>query len=91
MSFELDAGGDASPGSFDDHSVSISSDGLGTFKFSGNSGSSAVSAIDGTAAGDVFDTFDTKVGGASASTAAPRETKAKLISSLENEIKMKLK
>ena len=69
MSFELDAGGDATPGSFDDHSVSISSDGLGTFKFSGNSGSSAVSAIDGTAAGDVFDTFDTKVGGASASTA----------------------
>ena len=69
MSFELDAGADAGPGSFDDHSVSISSDGLGTFKFSGNSGSSAVSAIDGTAAGDVFDTFDTKVGGATASTA----------------------
>ena len=69
MSFELDAGADASPGSFDDHSVSISSDGLGTFKFSGNSGSSAVSAIDATAAGDVFDTFDTKVGGASASSA----------------------
>ena len=69
MSFELDAGADASPGSFDDHSVSISSDGLGTFKFSGNSGSSAVSAIDATAAGDVFDTFDTKVGGATASTA----------------------
>jgi outer membrane protein OmpU len=69
MSFELDAGADATPGSFDDHSVSISSDGLGTFKFSGNSGSSAVSAIDATAAGDVFDTFDTKVGGASASSA----------------------
>ena len=69
MSFELDAGADASPGSFDDHSVSISSDDLGTFKFSGNSGSSAVSAIDATAAGDVFDTFDTKVGGATASTA----------------------
>ena len=69
MSFELDAGADASPGSFDDHSVSISSDGLGTFKFSGNSGSSAVSAIDATAAGDVFDTFDTKVGGATASSA----------------------
>jgi len=69
MSFELDAGADASPGSFDDHSVSISSDGLGTFKFSGNSGSSAVSAIDATAGGDIFDTFDTKVGGASASTA----------------------
>ena len=71
MSFELDAGADATPGSFDDHSVSISSDGLGTFKFSGNSGSSAVSAIDATAAGDVFDTFDTKVGvgGGTATTA----------------------
>ena len=69
MSFELDAGADATPGSFDDHSVSIASDGLGTFKFSGNSGSSAVSAIDATAAGDIFDTFDTKVGGASASSA----------------------
>jgi outer membrane protein OmpU len=69
LSFELDAGGDATPGSFDDHSVSISSESLGTFKFSGNSGSSAVSAIDATAAGDVFDTFDTKVGGASASSA----------------------
>ena len=71
LSFELDAGADATPGSFDDHSVSISSDELGTFKFSGNSGSSAVSAIDGTAAGDVFDTFDTKVGagGGTASTA----------------------
>ena len=28
MSFELDAGADATPGSFDDHSVSISFDGL---------------------------------------------------------------
>ena len=71
LSFELDAGADATPGSFDDHSVSISSDELGTFKFSGNSGSSAVSAIDATAAGDVFDTFDTKVGvgGGTATTA----------------------
>ncbi len=74
MSFELDAGADASPGSFDDHSVSISSDGLGTFKFSGNSGSSAVSAIDGTAAGDVFDTFDTKVGVGAGGTASSAET-----------------
>ena len=74
MSFELDAGADASPGSFDDHSVSISSDGLGTFKFSGNSGSSAVSAIDKTAAGDVFDTFDTKVGVGGGNTATSAET-----------------
>ena len=58
MSFELDDGADATPGSFDDHSVTISSDTLGTFKFSGNSGSSAVSAMDATAAGDIWDTFD---------------------------------
>ena len=70
LSFELDAGADATPGSFDDHSVSISSDALGTFKFSGNSGSSAVSAIDATAAGDIFDTFDGKVGTAETATTA---------------------
>ena len=58
MSFELDDGADATPGSFDDHSVTISSDALGTFKFSGNGGSSAVSALDATAAGDIWDTFD---------------------------------
>jgi len=77
LSFELDAGGDATPGSFDDHSVSISSDGLGTFTFSGNSGSSAVSAIDATAAGDIHDTFDTKTGlgvANSSTTASTAET-----------------
>ena len=68
MAFELDAGADSTPGSFDDHSISISSDGLGTFVFSGNSGSSAVSAIDATAAGDIFDTFDGKVGTAETAT-----------------------
>ena len=68
MAFELEGGGDA-VNSFDDHSVTIASDGLGTLKFSGNGGSSAVSAIDATAAGDIFDTFDTKVGGATASVA----------------------
>jgi outer membrane protein OmpU len=68
MAFELEGGGDA-VNSFDDHSLTIASDGLGTLKFSGNGGSSAVSAIDATAAGDIFDTFDTKVGGASASAA----------------------
>ena len=68
MAFELEGGGDA-VNSFDDHSLTIASDGLGTLKFSGNGGSSAVSAIDATAAGDIFDTFDTKVGGATASVA----------------------
>ena len=45
-------------GSYDDHSVTISSDALGTLVFAGNGGSSAVSAIDATAAGDIFDNFD---------------------------------
>jgi outer membrane protein OmpU len=69
MSFELEGGGDA-VNSFDDHSVSISSDSLGTFKFSGNGGSSAVSAIDATAAGNVYDTFDGQVGTAETAIAA---------------------
>ena len=56
MSFELD--NDNASGAFDDKSVTISSDALGTVKFSGHGGSSAVSAIDATAAGDIFDTFD---------------------------------
>jgi outer membrane protein OmpU len=58
MSFELDGGADVTSGSYDDHSVTISSDALGTFKYSGNGGSSAVSALDATAAGDIWDTFD---------------------------------
>ena len=57
MAFELEGGSDA-VNSFDDHSVTISSDSLGTIKFSGNGGSSAVSAMDATAAGDIFDNFD---------------------------------
>jgi len=65
MSFELEGGGDAE-NSFDDHSVTISSDALGTFKFSGNGGSSAVSALDATAAGDIWDTFDKQALDASA-------------------------
>ena len=61
MSFELD--GDDS--GFDDRSVSVSSDMFGTFKFSGHGGSTAASAIDGTAAGDMWDNFDgaSNVGG----------------------------
>jgi outer membrane protein OmpU len=40
---------------FDSHSVTISSDTLGTLVFSGEGGSSAQSAIDTTAAGDAWD------------------------------------
>jgi outer membrane protein OmpU len=70
MSFELDASDADVTGSYDDHSVSISSDTLGTVKFSANGGSSAVSAIDATAAGDIFDNFDGKVGTAETATTA---------------------
>ena len=40
---------------FDSHSVTVSSDGLGTLTFHGEGGSSAQSAIDTTAAGDIWD------------------------------------
>ena len=56
VSFELDAGVDTGTGTgpFDSHSVSVSSDAMGTLKFSGHGGSSAQSAMDGTAAGDIW-------------------------------------
>ena len=47
---------------FDAHSVSVSSDALGTIKFSGEGGSSAHAAINTTAAGDIWDNFDGKGG-----------------------------
>ena len=62
LSFVLDQGDDATTGvgsgPFDSHSVTVSSDGLGSLKFSGEGGSSALSALDGTAAGDIWDDFD---------------------------------
>ena len=60
LSFILDQGDDTavSSGPFDSHSVTVSSDALGTLKLSGEGGSSATSALDGTAAGDVWDNFD---------------------------------
>jgi outer membrane protein OmpU len=64
MSFELDDADTAH--SYDSHSVTIASDALGTLTFSGNGGSSAVSAMDATAAGDIFDTFDAQTLNASA-------------------------
>ena len=58
ISFELDNGAEAGGGPFDSHSVTISSDSLGTLVFSGEGGSSATSALDTTAAGDIWDSFD---------------------------------
>ena len=59
VSFELDQGtANNSNNQFDNHSVTISSDGLGTLTLAGHGGSSATSAIDTTAAGDMWDNFD---------------------------------
>jgi len=57
MSFELDSGVDTGTGTgpFDNHSVTVSSDSLGTLVFSGHGGSSAQGAMDTTAAGDIWD------------------------------------
>jgi outer membrane protein OmpU len=59
LSFVLDQADDSTTGlansPFDSHSVTISSDSLGTLVFSGEGGSSAQSAIDTTAAGDLWD------------------------------------
>ena len=52
------AGAAYSGGPFDSHSVTISSDTMGSLKFSGEGGSSALTAMDGTAAGDIWDNFD---------------------------------
>jgi len=57
MSFELDSD-NVGTSSYDDKSVTIASDTLGTFKFSGHGGSTAASAMDATAAGDMWDNFD---------------------------------
>ena len=57
LSFQLDHGANVASG-FDDHSLTVSSDGMGSLKFSGHGGSSASSSIDGTVAGDIWDGFD---------------------------------
>jgi len=60
VSFVLDQGDDttAAAGPFDSHSVTISSDTMGSLKFMGEGGSTAANAIDGSAAGDIWDKFD---------------------------------
>jgi outer membrane protein OmpU len=66
LSFVLDQGDDSSAittavmagAPFDSHSVTVSSDALGTLKFSGEGGASSASSIDTSAAGDIWDTFD---------------------------------
>jgi outer membrane protein OmpU len=61
ISFVLDQGdetGTAATSPFDSHSVSISSDALGTLVMHGEGGSNAQAALDTTAAGDIWDDFD---------------------------------
>ena len=66
LSFVLDQGDDSATSSvasgssapFDSHSVTISSDAMGSLQFVGEGGSTASSAIAGTAAGGLWDAFD---------------------------------
>ena len=55
---------------FDSHSVSISSDAMGTLVLAGEGGDSAASALDTTAAGDMWDNFDSN-GGVKVKDSAP--------------------
>jgi outer membrane protein OmpU len=55
---------------FDNHSVTVSSDALGTLAFHGEGGASAASALDTTAAGDMWDNFNSN-GGVSVTDSAP--------------------
>jgi len=48
---------------FDDHSVTVSSDAMGALTLHGSGGGSATSAMDATAAGNVWDSFDGTTGG----------------------------
>ena len=73
LSFILDQGDNAalSTGPFDSHSITVSSDAMGSITFAGEGASSAQNTIDTTAAGDIWDnTFAsyTKPGNASAGT-----------------------
>jgi outer membrane protein OmpU len=57
ISFELDSATDTGTGTgpFDSHSVKVGNDQFGTVTFSGHGGSSAQSAVDDTATGDIWD------------------------------------
>jgi len=65
LSFELDDGYNNSTKStsvWDDHSLTVSSDALGTFGIYGHGGSSAQKQYSGTAAGNIWDNFDGTAG-----------------------------
>jgi outer membrane protein OmpU len=65
LSFVLDQGDDMATASvtgsnspFDSHSVTVSSDAMGSLTFNGEGGATATSSIAGTAAGNLWDAFD---------------------------------
>jgi len=55
ISFELDNGAENGGGPFDSHSVTVGNDDFGTLTFAGHGGSSAQSAVDDMATGDIWD------------------------------------
>ena len=59
VSFQLD---DTKGSPFEDQSITVSSDELGTLVLHGRGGGSATSAMDLTAGGNIWDSFDTSVG-----------------------------
>jgi outer membrane protein OmpU len=73
LSFVLDQGDDATLASvdsgssapFDSHSVTVSSDAMGSLTFNGEGGATASSTIAGTAAGNLWDSFDQLANGSS--------------------------
>ena len=63
MSFQMDnAKGQSGP--FEDHSITVSSDAMGSLTLHGYGGGSATSAMDATAAGNLWDTYNATIGGA---------------------------
>jgi outer membrane protein OmpU len=69
ISFELDQGAGDGDGPFDSHSLKIGNDTFGTITFSGHGGSSAQSAVDDMASGDIWDNgFTTATGAPTSST-----------------------
>ena len=78
MSFVLDQGDSVTGGAvtanttspFDAHSITLGHDTLGTLVFSGEGGSSTASSIDTTAAGDMWDNFNSN-GGTTVSDSGP--------------------
>jgi outer membrane protein OmpU len=67
LSFVLDQGDDTAAvnGPFDSHSVTVSSDAMGSLTYYGEGGDSAQNAVGDTAAGNIWDLFDARNGASS--------------------------